>query len=541
MTLFKVLTLLEGQARKLALEIQSELIEHDFDAELDEGTISYNIGDPTTGVNVLTSAFGKAWVFHVPYEFPATEISIYTAKDAESAKHDAYFDGTFEMFSDPKRAVHAFLEYVKARLDENEVEPWLDPIVVRKVALDFQSRLLELDLEEVKQKFVVRAIWPWANGRDPELTVDLERLSLSMKREAITENGMKDMFGQVVLHVVIEGFVDAILMLYFSGAQRWRGWKLYHVDTDHSNIDPAAMLVHLVEYYAKKPNGDRVVEARKSDPTTPSGYTILSRFARQLVMKGFDAEVTSKSKPGIVNRSKLGIEVKGYGMRDTLKLYKPFWAHEKGMVAFVDAKTEQRFSSVEEMVEKLKARYPKLPKCLSFVPKPEKLKEEQGKTNIKKRLLKFQSDLIEKLPDDVEISDFIKVRGHAYGSNSSHVDTEFDRYVLVIKFNEALSPNMHGDLASVIAMVIDDLDTVVVNGTRLPPSEGTIVGVAYEPKGSSKLAELSKLERYEAMIKLDYSPKDFVLKNKLNAVYSVDEATIGRHEGLDELANWAAN
>lgn len=424
-------------------------------------------------------------------------------------------------------------------LFETDDKPWLDPLIVRRAALDFQSQLLELDLDDVKSKFNVRAVWPWSNGRDPELTVELDRLSFTMKREAVVENGATDKFGEIVLRLQVEGFIDTTLMLYFSGPQRWRGWKLYHMDTDYWTHDAATMLVHALEYHEKnsKPSVTEDVEA-------PSGHTILSRFARQLVMKGFEAEVTSKSKPGIVNRSKLGIEVKGYGMRDTLKLYKPFWAHEKGMVAFVDTKTEQRFSSVEEMVEKLKAKYPKLPKCLSFIPKREKLKEgEEVKLNIKQRLLQFQRELIEGLPDDAELSDFIKVRGHAYGSNSSHSDTEFDRYVLVVKHDPWIikQGGYDYDLASVIAIVIDDLDTVVVNGRKLPSNDGLITAMAYEPKSVSPLAKLSKQERFEAMQKLDYSTKDFALNNKLKGVQSTDEATTGRQDGLTELANWLAD
>lgn len=130
----------------------------------------------------------------------------------------------------------------------------------------------------------------------------------------------------------------------------------------------------------------------------PSPKAKLERFVKLLTSHGFEAKVVSKGGSKF-SKSKLCIEVSGYGMKDTLKLYKPLWKWEQDRNELIDTKHERRFSTVEEMVERLKEFYPKLLKCLVFVPPLAEAidsdKVKQWLSTFKKRVLKFQQDLLE--------------------------------------------------------------------------------------------------------------------------------------------------
>lgn len=407
-----------------------------------------------------------------------------------------------------------------ARLLEssNDDKPWIGPNV-RHDALKFQSELLELD---------------------DDISVELCAPKYKLLHDARVSCGREDRFSNIALNVTYASKDKQAwtyqLLIYYRHDLSTATDKLYPAlfigDKDHATFSAREafksiknMAEDREELLYGKYLGFDDEQVKEALANAPSSYTLLSRFAKELVAKGFDAEVKSNSKPGVINSSKLCIEVKGYGMSDVIKLYKPLWKHEQGVLAFVDAKTEQRFSIVPEMVEKLKAKYPKLPKCLFFVPKSEKLKESSnGQLNIKERILKLQTDLIEQLPDDTKLSDIITCRGRAYGAHG-HEDTRFDRYVIIVECTHYLQPN--GVIHYVIT--VDDLDTVEVNGVKRPASDGLVVATVYMVKGSERPS-------FELLQKFDYSKKQ--LSPTLKPVWGSDEATSGRQEGLDQLVNW---
>lgn len=511
MRLFEVLI----RSRVVALDIQRLLVEAGFDTDLRRFWLHYHLGSSTMGTNVIVNVNGDpTWCIHVPDVFPEEDISIYVAKDPKAEQPEYEFDGTFAMYSSAEEAVEAFLQVNSsvAPLDES-IEPWLNPTVTKRVALDLQSALLDAD-------------------DTGDIDVEIISRPPRLKHAAVVENGMTDQFAQFALRVSVDGVpASAVLLIHYNSSVPNREvWRYYHVDTDRLDRSASSILEHIKALLTNKvakadnlPRGPLTTWLDEDAPLSP--HTILSRFAKQLIAKGFEAEVTSKSKPGVVNRSKLGIEVKGYGMKDTLKLYTPFWKHEKGMLAFVDTKTEQRFSTVAEMVEKLKGKYPKLPKCLSFVPKPEKLKESSGKLNIKQRILQLQRDLIEQLPDGSDLSDINKCRGSAYGA-SGHKDTRFDRYVIVVKYSETAER----DSGMLYVITVDDLDTVEVNGVARKSSDGLVIATVYEPKDPHLT--------FERLQQLDYTKKS--LPN-LKSVWNSDEVTTGYQTGLDELVAWLAD
>lgn len=343
MRLFEVLI----RSRVVALDIQRLLVEEGFDTDLRRFWLPYHLGSSTMGTNVIVNIDGDpTWCIHVPDAFPEENISIYAAKDPKAEQPEYEFDGAFAMYSSAEEAVEAFLHVMSHKGLLESVEPWLNPTVTKRVALDLQSALLDAD-------------------DTGDLNVELVSMPPRLKHAAVVENGMTNQFAQFALRVSFDGAPASAPLLIHYSSNTDKAWRYYHVDTDRLEHSASSMLDHV-----------RALLTTVKEDAPLSAHALLNRFAKQLIAKGFEAEVTSKSKPGVVNRSKLGIEVKGYGMKDTLKLYTPFWKHEKGMLAFVDTKTEQRFSTVAEMVEKLKGKYPKLPKCLSFVPvpKPEKAK-----------------------------------------------------------------------------------------------------------------------------------------------------------------------
>jgi hypothetical protein len=227
--------------------------------------------------------------------------------------------------------------------------PWTSHLA-RQAALKFQQELLELD---------------------DKLDIELVTARATMINDAVVNNGMPSTFAPFMLKLT--GSVNRELLVYY--APRPKDFKLYDVDTDYFTFDTKVMYEHLITLSGLGVNE----ELTEEQAAIPGAGTIMARFAKELISHGFEAEVKSSSKPGIINSSKLCIEVKGYGMKDSLKLYKPLWKHEQGMVAFVDVKTEKRFSSVAEMVAELKAKYPKLPQCLSYFPPPVKKTKKKAK------------------------------------------------------------------------------------------------------------------------------------------------------------------
>lgn len=232
-------------------------------------------------------------------------------------------------------------------------KPWTGP-KARQAALEFQTQLLDID-----------------DGLD----IEMVPVRVAMISDAIRNNGMPACFAEFMLRIT--GTLQRDLLLYYSASNPPK-FMLYDVDTDYPTEDMKDMYDHVkrrIERNKKEGLGQHVDEALTEEQAAiPGAGTILARFAKELISHGFEAEVKSSSKPGVINSSKQCIEVKGYGMKDSLKLYKPLWQHEKGMVAFVDVKTEKRFSTVDEMVAVLKEKYPKLPKCLSYFPPPIKKK-----------------------------------------------------------------------------------------------------------------------------------------------------------------------
>lgn len=215
-------------------------------------------------------------------------------------------------------------------------KPWDGP-QSRQAALKFQAELLDID---------------------DALDIEFVPTSISMLSDAIRNNGMPARFAGFMLRLA--GSLQRDLLIYYSATKPSK-FMLYDVEADFANDVMQGMYNHLKQDGASK-------ELSEEQAATPGAMTILARFAKELISHGFEAEVKGSSKSGIINSSKHCIEVKGYGMKDSLKLYKPLWRHEKGMIAFVDVKTERRFSTVAEMVDELKAKYPKLPQCLSYFP-----------------------------------------------------------------------------------------------------------------------------------------------------------------------------
>lgn len=226
-------------------------------------------------------------------------------------------------------------------------KPWTG-IKARQAALEFQTELLEID---------------------DKLDIEMVPTSFSLLSDAIRDNGMPAKFAGFMLRIT--GSLQRDLLLYYSTSTPPK-FMLYDVDTDYPTEDMKDMHDHVKKRIERdEKEGQHVDEALTEEQAAiPGAGTIMARFTKELISHGFEAEVKSSSKPGIINSSKLCIEVKGYGMKDSLKLYKPLWKHEQRMIAFVDVKTERRFSTVAEMVAVLKEKYPKLTKCLSYFPPP---------------------------------------------------------------------------------------------------------------------------------------------------------------------------
>lgn len=220
---------------------------------------------------------------------------------------------------------------------------------VRQWALKFQQELLDCCADDD--------------------VVKLGKPSPMVLHDAIVNNGCK--VEQVCHDICIYYNGYPLLLIYRPGlcsssvssmtAGSYLGKKperycVYDVDTD-VHLDSAAKMR---EHILAKPVKEELT-------ATPSASTTLARFARELIAHGFTAEVKSKSKIGVVNRSKLSIEVKGYGVKDEFKLYKPLWKWEDSAITFVDAKHERKFSTIAGMITALKEFYPKLPSCLSYV------------------------------------------------------------------------------------------------------------------------------------------------------------------------------
>lgn len=234
---------------------------------------------------------------------------------------------------------------VDTLLEEPFAKPWTGP-EARHAALKFQTALLDID---------------------DSLDIEFVPTSHAMLSDAIRNNGMPAKFAGFMLRIT--GGLQRNLLVYYS-ATKPATFMLYDVDTDFANANMQGMYNHLKK---DGPNN----ELTEEQAVIPGASTILARFAKELISHGFEAEVKGSSKPGIINGSKQCIEIKGYGMKDSLKLYKPLWNHEKGVIAFVDVKTERRFSTVAEMVAALKEKYPKLPQCLSYFPPPIKKTSKQ--------------------------------------------------------------------------------------------------------------------------------------------------------------------
>jgi hypothetical protein len=240
--------------------------------------------------------------------------------------------------------------------------------------------------------------------------------------------------------------------------------------------------------------------------TGPSAHTTLSRFAKELEAKGFEAEVKSSSKPGIINRSKLCIVVKGYGLRDVIKLYKPLFGWEDTSTYFVDSKHEKKFRTVQELVAVLKDKYKRLPKCLSYVPPV--VKEDEGVVPIKRRILKFQQDL-ENL-DYETVSNIIKTKGVSADGATT------DRFVFVLAPVD--DGHRFSTLYQKVVIIIDDQDSLMVPGRQPRSKVEQLVNVEIFHWG----------ETYEELLKRDWTkhyPK--------RPIFIEDEAVTGRQESLD--------
>ena len=372
-------------------------------------------------------------------------------------------------------------------------KPWTTHLA-RQAALQFQQELLDID---------------------DELNIEMVPTRIMTLNDAIRNNGMPASFAEFMLRLT--GSLERDLLIYYS-ATRPQTFMLYDVDTDHATSDMHAMYDHIkkrIEQSKKEGLGQHVNEALSEEQAAiPGASTIMARFAAELVSHGFEAEVKSSSKPGIINSSKQCIEVKGYGMKDSLKLYKPLWAHEKGMIAFVDVKTERRFSTVAEMVAALKERYPKLPQCLSYFPPPvkkKKLKESVGRAlTIRQRILKLQAELIDELPDEADVGDLIAVK-----AKSRFGGTKFDRYVVPVKFN---------DDAYLIA--IDSHDQMEINGVKREADAVPLV-----------LAAVAKsIVSYEETVAMDYSHG--LPYSHINILYTNDDSISGEQVAIDYAAFW---
>lgn len=348
----KVLDLFEATtAKALALKMQTAFVEHNYDTEIRLLTVRRNV----IGANNLTTTAGFMVLGRVnpegDWEFgyhigmnPKDGVAVF-----DISNHDIHSQLVPGL---PKLQFRSTFTDIKTTLDLDQNiqlegldpfdKPWTSP-AARQAALKFQTELLDIN---------------------DALDIELVPTSISLLSDAISNNGMSATFASFMLLLTKSEAEQprltqlALLLHYFV---RGKTFHLYHVDTDFSSATASRMYDHLKTHAAK-------LLAEAEEASQPGAMTILTRFAKELVSHGFEAEVKSSSEPGIINSSKLCIEVKGYGMKDSLKLYKPLWNHEKGMVAFVDVKTERRFSTVAEMVAVLKERYPKLPQCLSYFP-----------------------------------------------------------------------------------------------------------------------------------------------------------------------------
>ena len=223
---------------------------------------------------------------------------------------------------------------------------------------------------------------------------DLSQVSYAKYKDATLNNGMTDISRDVSIDVVLSTGDKVNLLLSFR--KLIKDWALYDIDTDAWFTEADKALQHLEARFLRLQKEDESYVDESVSGSGPSSSTKLARFAKELAAKGFEAEVSNKAPVGVINSSKLGVKVKGYGIDDFFKLYKPLWKWESTDTCFADCKTEKKFSTVQELVDKLKERYPKLPRCLTF---KQPLKEAVASPGLKPRLMKFYQDLIEELPE----------------------------------------------------------------------------------------------------------------------------------------------
>lgn len=123
-----------------------------------------------------------------------------------------------------------------------------------------------------------------------------------------------------------------------------------------------------------------------------SNATKLNRFVKELTSKGFDAEIVRSLPKDVINSSKVGIRIRGYGMRDDVKLYKKFYNWEEDRGEFVDFKHHKKFSNVTEMVAALKEFYPRLPACFDYVSPEEKAAKKAAEKAAREAKLKAEKE-----------------------------------------------------------------------------------------------------------------------------------------------------
>ena len=244
--------------------------------------------------------------------------------------------------------------------------------------------------------------------------------------------------------------------------------------------------------------------------TGPSAHTTLSRFAKELEAKGFEAEVKSNSKPGIVNRSKLCIVVKGYGLNDVIKLYKPLFGWEDKSTYFVDSKHEKKFRTVKELVDVLKDKYKRLPKCLSYVPPPVK-EAVDGVTPMRQRILKFQQQLQDL--DFAEVSNILRFKKEYEDPQLGAVEQLIYAFVLAPMGDDA----PHAEHYKRYVVLIEDWDSMNVDGKSRNRGENLCM-----------VTILEMHEPYAQLLKRDYSKHIYKAP-----VFREDECITGRQEALD--------
>jgi hypothetical protein len=348
---------------------------------------------------------------------------------------------------------------------------------VKAAAFKFQQELLD------------------TGGSEDTVDVELVEPNRILISKAIHENGCDEVISTKIALMLDSAMLDKpieLLLVYYRAIAKW---GLYHVQTDRFTTDTAEMLEILVKWEQ---------DGRMNESVEMSASTKLARFARELIAHGFEAEVKNKSKVGIVNRSKLCIQVKGYGIKDEFKLYKPLWKWEADRGELVDVKHERKFATVKEMIAKLKEFYPKLPKCLTYMPPP--VKESVGPT-LRSRIFALQSNLIE---IGIDVGDINKHEiTHSYIANSK----TFTRYYFPITLPKR-SKKGFSEVERFLIVFIDDEGEGLVCTTVLRATD--------EHEHQAPRLTLSAITK----------------QTGLTRIADWDEAASGQQDSMDDLIKW---